>query len=459
MRFRVPIVVVLLLSALLLQSMISAESAKFSIAQQVRPLPGTLDEIPVLNSNSPEVVRTEGILLSTFPPDGKATAKAHLNAPLQGRFDLFFHHIANGIKADDRRTLWIACLLGNAGSNKVTVKTLQAASYLSRPDAPFMALPEVAANKHGKIYAGPGDRVTLDFLQGRHSHGWADKVTLRPGEEKLLFARPIPVRKLDQPLNGRSGLMKLVSDGPVYAAMLALYARDSDNDHEGHEPKLADWQALLKDGSLAGPRDVTPSAPGAAGHIVYGRVAGIARGTIWKCDITGGANQTTLPIAPGQVISYPLSTVAGGTMGTDQVQSAPMVVRYPDTAYEAHGNYGILYDLTLPITNASDQPAKVSVTLQSPIKNASTASQLTFYETPPEHVFFRGSVRFQFIDDSGKHQDQYIHLVEKQGVQMPPLVTLTLGPHEIRAVEVSFLYPPDATPPQVLTLSSSSKTP
>jgi hypothetical protein len=192
---------------------------------------------------------------------------------------------------------------------------------------------------------------------------------------------------------------------------------------------------------------------------VYGRVAGIARGTIWRCDITGGANQTTLPIAPGEIISYPLSTVTGGTMGTDQVQSAPMVVRYPDTAYEAHGNYGILYDLTLPITNASDQPARVSVTLQSPIKNASTASQLTFYETPPEHVFFRGSVRFQFIDDNGKHQDQYIHLVEKQGMQMPPLITLTLGPHEIRSVEVSFLYPPDATPPQVLTLSSSSEKP
>jgi hypothetical protein len=30
-----------------------------------------LDSIRVFNSNSPEVVQTEGILLSTFPPEGK----------------------------------------------------------------------------------------------------------------------------------------------------------------------------------------------------------------------------------------------------------------------------------------------------------------------------------------------------------------------------------------------------
>jgi hypothetical protein len=41
--------------------------------QQVRAIPGKLDDVPVFNSNSPELVQTEGILLSTFPPNGKAT--------------------------------------------------------------------------------------------------------------------------------------------------------------------------------------------------------------------------------------------------------------------------------------------------------------------------------------------------------------------------------------------------
>jgi len=452
---RLPIVSLLVLSGLVLPPMMSAESPKISVTQKVRPLPGRLDEIPVLNSNSPEVVQTEGILLSTFPPDGKVAAQAHLDAPLSGRFGLFFHHIANGIKTNDRRTLWIGCLLQNAGTSNVTVKTLQAASYLSQPDAPFIELPPVSDNKKGKIFAGPGDRITLHFLQQRRQHGWHDKITLKSGEQKLLFSRAIPVRKLDQPLNGRSGLLELSSDGPVYVATLALYARNSDNDHQGHEPKLEDWIALLNSGSLAGPRDVTPSAPGAAGPVIYGRVAGIARGTIWKADLTGSSGQTVLPLSAGETVSYALSTVSGGTMGTTQVQSAPMVVRYPDTAYEAHGNYGILYDLTVPIANSSNEQASITLTLQSPIKQASSATQLTFYQTPPQRVFFRGTVRFQYIDDLGKHQDRYVHLVEKQGMQMPPLVTLSLKPHEIRTVEVSFFYPPDSTPPQVLTVCST----
>ena len=38
---------------------------------QVRPLPNQLDQVPVFNSNSPELLLGEGILLSTFPPKKK----------------------------------------------------------------------------------------------------------------------------------------------------------------------------------------------------------------------------------------------------------------------------------------------------------------------------------------------------------------------------------------------------
>jgi len=44
--------------------------------QSVRPLPGGLDRVPTFNSNSPELVRTGGILLSTFPPSGKGVIKS-----------------------------------------------------------------------------------------------------------------------------------------------------------------------------------------------------------------------------------------------------------------------------------------------------------------------------------------------------------------------------------------------
>jgi hypothetical protein len=59
---------------------------------EVRSLPGQLDNIPMFNSNSPEWIKKEGILLSTFPPDGKQVPEAHLNFPFEGKFELFAHH-------------------------------------------------------------------------------------------------------------------------------------------------------------------------------------------------------------------------------------------------------------------------------------------------------------------------------------------------------------------------------
>ncbi|WP_043937952.1 DUF3370 family protein, partial [Planktothrix rubescens] len=66
-------------------------------AQEIRALPGQLNEIPVLNSNSPEVVKGEGILLSTFPQTAKKFPNAHLNVPISGQFEFFSHHIARPI--------------------------------------------------------------------------------------------------------------------------------------------------------------------------------------------------------------------------------------------------------------------------------------------------------------------------------------------------------------------------
>ena len=52
----------------------------------VRPLPGSLDDVPVFNSNSPEVVQQNGILLSTFPKEDMAYPDAHLDYAFDGRF-------------------------------------------------------------------------------------------------------------------------------------------------------------------------------------------------------------------------------------------------------------------------------------------------------------------------------------------------------------------------------------
>ena len=76
---------------------------------EVRSLPGSLDNVPMLNSDSPEWVKKEGILLSTFPPQGKKVPPAHLNFPFQGKFNLFAHHFTH--TPPNLQTLYIGAIL------------------------------------------------------------------------------------------------------------------------------------------------------------------------------------------------------------------------------------------------------------------------------------------------------------------------------------------------------------
>ena len=61
--------------------------------QTVAPLPGGLDGVLVVNDNNPELITAPGILISTFAGRGRGVPEAHLDVPLNGRFDLFSHHV------------------------------------------------------------------------------------------------------------------------------------------------------------------------------------------------------------------------------------------------------------------------------------------------------------------------------------------------------------------------------
>lgn len=425
--------------------------------QEMRALPGELDNVPVFNSNSPELIQTEGILLSTFPPQGMQAPTAHLNFPLEGRFDLFAHHVFRALSPENLTSLYLGVIAYNPGDRPVTIATLQAASYLSQPDAPFVPLPAVVDNPLGTVYAGPGSRVMNDVLRGERQALFAPVVVIPPQEHRLLLNLPIPVASLDPPLNGRSTLMRLRSDGQVYLASLALLAKQNADGSE-RVPTLAEWQTLLQTGDLAGPRDRPPTlldntAP--INNIVYGRVAGVALGSRWQAQVTDpNSSQPDLTIPdPGSAFSYGLSTLIRGRLGTGQIETAPLLVRYPDTAYQAHGNYGIQYDLILPLHNPSDQPRTVTIALQTPIKEDTLSENgLRFFDPLPPQIFFRGTVRIRHTDDRGLPQTRYVHLVQHRGEQGEPLAVLNLEGGDRRLVEFSFLYPPDSTPPQVLTI-------
>ena len=417
-------------------------------------LPGKLDDVPVFNSNSPEVVQNDGILLSTCTPDGKAHPEAHLNYPLKGRFDIFFHHISNAVLSGDQRTLYIGLIASNPSNHNRVIHILAASSYLSQPDAPFIKLPAVADSTSGYVYAGPGDRVMNDFLHEKFNPVWLRKIEVPDHSYAVIAALPIPVKGLKPPINGRSTLIKLQSDGPVRLACLAMRAK-IDADGSEHIPDLADWSKEIEKGELAKPREAVATAPGTAGGVVFGRVAAVAIGSIWKGVLSDEDKGQQLHLRIGDRISFPISTVEQGTFGTKQIQSAPLVVRYADTAYAAHGNYGVRYSLKLPLLNVDAVEEVVDVKLQTPFKSDTKTGVLTFFERPPDRVFFRGSVRIRYDDDEGQKIDKYVHIVQNRGELGEPLVRMRLEPGEHKDVQLDLLYPPDSTPPQVLTITAS----
>lgn len=449
----------LLFAQVFAQAMPTPAPQEIVIPQQARPLPGQLDRVPVFNSNNPEIVKTEGILLSTFPPEGKRVPAAHLNFAFQGRFDLFSHHIARAIETpDDLRTLHLGILIYNPSDRPVTLDVLQAASYLSQPDAPFITLPPMLDNAQGTVYAGPGDRVTNEVLRGQRQEGWPAQLVIPPKQSRLLMDLPIPVRTLTPPLNGRSTLARLRSDGPVYVANLAMFAKPNSDGSE-RPPTLEEWQTLLETGDFAGPRESAPSPPDdLKGPEIYGRVAAVAQGSQWQAQVTDPDSRTLSIPQPGQSFFYGLSTLLAGKMGTGQNQSAELLVRYPGTAYQAHGNYGIEYSLTLPLSNPTEETQTVNLLLQTAIKEDTLSKAgLRFRQPPYPNVFFRGTVRVRYNDDQGRPLTKYWHLVQRRGQQDEPLIQLTMPAGDRRLVQVEFLYPPDATPPQTLMLQTLAK--
>ncbi len=422
---------------------------------EVRALPGKLDKVLVFNSNSPELVQKEGILLSTFPAVGKSVPTAHLNFPLTGRFDIFAHHIAKATSPDDLRTLYLGVILHNPNPKPVTVDVLQAASYLSQPDAPFIELPSFVENPLGTVYSGPGSRVMDDVLRGKRQADIPTKLIIPPGTSRLLMNHPIPVKTLTPPLNGRSALIRLRSDRSVYIASLGMYARQNPDGTE-RAPSLQEWQTLLDNGDLVTPRDRIPTPLSQTNTpIIYGRVAGVALGSMWQAQLTDNFKSKVLSIPqPGQTFSYPLSTIPGGSLGTNQIQSAQMLARYSDTAYLANGNYGIQYSLTLPLVNPTSKTQTVTLAIQTPLKQDKLKEGLVFLQPPAPETFFRGTVQVSYLDDQGKLQERYIHLSQKRGEQGEPLVKLNIPAGDRTLVKVDFLYPPDASPPQVLTVKT-----
>jgi hypothetical protein len=414
--------------------------------QSVAPLPGGLDRVLVVNDNNPELISGPGILLSTFRGAGRGRPEAHLDLPLNGRFELFSHHVYAGRPDTLDSTLWLAVLAAPRGNRPVTLRLLSGSTALSQATAPgqaaapFLPLPERLEQPAGSpAWSGPGSRVATELLDRGRAPGLPEQWTLPPGSPTVLLVLPLPVRGLDPLLNGRNLQLRLDSDGPLDLATVAAFG-------EGDQPPPpARWLELL-DGPLS-PKEHTPTPRGAPGKLIYSRVSGVQEGATWSGRITdAGADTLSASRAP---ISWPIASLERGTLGTAQVQTAELKAFYPGTAWAAHGNYGVLYDLSLPLRNDTTRPLALDLALESPLKHDQPLGGLRFRREPARAVMFRGTVEVSGLDGGGRRR---FHLVQRAGQQGPPLGRVSLAPGQVRQLRVRLIYPADATPPQVLSL-------
>lgn len=427
---------------------------------KVLPLPGSLNDVPVFNSNSPEIIKTEGILLSTFPPENKEYPEAHLNMPFNGRFDIFTHHIALEREKGDFTNLYQGILLQNPGTRVVTLKILTSATYTTRPDSPFINLPDYLKNSNGTNYSGPGDRTCQDILRIKNLFN-NTVIRINPGDFFILMNESIPISPLSAS-NGRTSLFKLDSDGPLHVADLALYEKDFLF-WKDQKPELKDWLFILKTGRLAEKRDNIPSPLDLRyeGSFYYGRVAGVSVGSTWKAKIendvpSGNEKKFNIP-AKNKGVVYVLNTLFGNTYATAQVQSGTIVKRYPDSAYQSNGNYGVTYEIEIPLFNSNKEATSVTISFDTPIRYFKDRIQpyLSYFENPPDRIAFRGEFLVQYKSYLGIEVEKFIHVVQRFGQQGLPLVSLFMDPGERRLVKITYIYPPDSTPPHVFTITSN----
>ena len=416
--------------------------------QTIRPLPGRLDAVLMVNDNNPELIKDDGILLSTFPDQGEASIPVALN----GRFDLFSHHVYAGTDESLDSTLWLALLMAPLGTEPVTVTLLEGSTSLSQAtkpgqtQAPFLPLPPLMRETGDVIAAGPGSRVAGDLLRGQgakelNTTTW----NLAAGTPTRILQLPIPVQGLDPLLNGRNLQLRLHSSAPVALATLAAHGNGPSPPSDQH------WNDLLASGDLSS-KEHSPTPRGSKGKMIYSRVSGVQIGSSWRARLTD-PGKSTLSIS-GNALSWPISSLERGTLGTGQVQTAELKTLYPDTAWAAHGNYGVEYDLTLPLKNAGSTLQTLQLALESPIKTDASIGGLRFRRSLSGPVMFRGPIELSGLeaDDGSPLGRHRVHLVLRQGQQGPSLGRVTLKPGETKDVRVRLVYPADATPPQVLTV-------
>ena len=386
--------------------------------QRARALNGTFNNVPVLHSNQPEIVKGPGILVNTAP--GSAIASEN-NQPLRnaeftfnGEFGLHMHHKyypQDGSKLGGRRSrglLTVAAIAINPGSKPVTLK-FKRGSVKNSFEAPYQSNRLMGVKPLGRRpwNTGPGDATAVQMLRGELDRKLPQQITIPARSRKVIVSSVLPARGI------MNGLLRGRSDG---AFQLAVVAAEETN----QEQQLI---AVLDSNRLAPGRIYLKRLNEIRTGKVFSRVAGVALGDEYKASINHDLSQSALHI--------PLTSTRKHHFGTRDIQVNQLSTRMIDSALNNVGTYGVRFDVELNLSGIGAH----ELVLSHPV--ASGRKPFTA---------FRGSIGIK--SQAGYRE---VHVGMKSG-QSLPLGQINVQANAVNPVTISVVYPADATPGHLLSV-------
>jgi hypothetical protein len=268
----------------------------------LRPLPGGGNDVPVLTSNNPEVFTASGVLYTnarTLPTRGGTACR------LEGTFGVYLHHLNQSGSSRN-----VTLLVTNPNAAPVTI-SVRGSGY-SQGETGGLALGQ-----------SPDYRVSKEWILDQPATTAAG-VTIAPGTGFVAWTK---AAGQNQEVDGR---FQITSSAPVYVYVVAA-----------------------QDGTLQKALEVSQSvpmteAPGdyrSSGNPPppFGREAGVYRGDTWTSRFEVAIPTGTSPAH----VAFMVNTATGG--GLSQVQAFPALAHLTESAREAVGMYGNVYDVDLGV--------------------------------------------------------------------------------------------------------------
>lgn len=389
-----------------------------------RPLRGQFNTVPVLHSNQPEEVEGPGILVDTRPGAALAveTGEPLANATYRfnGAFGLHLHHkyaAAPGerfLAAGRRRELFMAAVLFNPGTRPVRIR-FESGAVRNSFEAPYLGDNLMGVKPLGPRpwNTGPGDATAVQLLRGRLDPRLSEEVVIPGGDRIVLFSTKLPA------LGVANALLKGSSDGPFEMAVVAA--------EPPGDPQTV--LATLDAGRLAPGRVYLNQLEAIRTRAVFARVAGVALGDAYSASISHDLDQA----GP---LHVPLTSTDRTDFGSGDVQVNPLLSRMVDSSLDNVGTYGVRFDLDLHLRGQGPY----ALMLSHPSDSRGRV-----------YTAFRGSIA---IRTPAGQQDVHVGMRSGESLQ---LASLMLQPGRAENVQISLVYPADATPGHLLSVISESQ--